>query len=34
MHYVRMLCDKYFLSYDDFSWFWQEGLGKGFWNMV
>ena len=21
MHYVRTLCDKYFLSYDGFSWF-------------
>ena len=36
MHYVRTLCDKYFLSYDGFSFFdlWQEGLGIGFWNMV
>ena len=34
VHYVRTLCDKYFFSYYGFSWFWQEGLGIGFWNMV
>ena len=34
MHYVRTLCDKFFLSYDGFSSFLLEGLDIGFWNMV
>ena len=35
MHYVRTLCDKYFLSYDGFLLiFWQESLGIGFWNQM
>ena len=34
MHYVRALCDKYFLSYDGFSAFLWEGQDIGFWNMV
>ena len=35
MHYVRTLCDKYFFSYNGFSWFLTGGgLGIGFWNMV
>ena len=34
MHYVRTLCDKYFLSYDGFSAFLWEGQDIGFWNMV
>ena len=33
MHYVITLCDMYFLSYDGFSWFWQESLDMGFWNV-
>ena len=34
MHYVRTLCDKYFLSYYGFSAFLWEGQDIGFWNMV
>ena len=34
MHYVRALCDKYFLSYYGFLHFLLEGLDIGFWNMV
>ena len=30
MHYLRTLCDKYFLSYDGFSVFLTEGLGIEF----
>ena len=34
MHYVRTLCDKYFLSYYGFSAFLWEGQDIGFWNMA
>ena len=34
MHYVRTLCDKYFLSYYGSSAFLWEGQDIGFWNMV
>ena len=34
MHYVRTLCDKYFLSYYVFLHFLWEGQDIGFWNMV
>ena len=34
MHYVWTLCDKYFLSYDGFLDFWEEGLDIGIRNMV
>ena len=34
MHYVRTLCDKYFLSYYGFLHFLWEGQDIGFWNMV
>ena len=33
-HYVRTLCDKYFLSYYGFSAFLWEGQDIGLWNMV
>ena len=31
VHYVRTLCEKYFV---ELWWFWQEGLCIEFWNIV